>query len=217
MSRVKAVIFDMDGLMFDTETIYYQSNQATADSIGLPFNYAFYEKYIGTSEKDFFNALHNEHHDEKLVQLFIEKSKIDIETALLAKPLPQKKGLRALLDYLKEKEIEMVVASSTEHRLVETLIQNADLSHYFSGIVGGDEVENSKPDPAIFLKALSKTKAEKAEALVLEDSLNGVRAAHAAGIPVIMVPDLLNPDREAQEKATAVLEDLTEVISYIKK
>ncbi|WP_208559018.1 HAD family hydrolase [Marinilactibacillus kalidii] len=216
MTKVKAVIFDMDGLIFATEKLYYQSNQATADEIGLPFNYTFYEKYIGASDKDFFGALHEEHQNPSLVDQFIKKSKEDIHHTLLTTSLPKQKGLMTLLDYLQSKDIEMVVASSTEREIVNIMIGNADISNYFKAVVGGDEVENSKPDPAIFLKALGYTSAEKEEAVVLEDSLNGVRAAHAAGIPVLMVPDLLKPNQEAKEKATDIVSDLTKVIDYIK-
>lgn len=216
MTKVKAVLFDMDGLMFDTESIYYRSNQTTADSIGMPFDYPFYERFIGTSEKDFFAAIRLEQKDETLVDQFIENSKLDIERALLKEALPQKKGLKDLLDYLKEKNIEMVVASSTERSMVEKLLNNAGLTDYFTGIVGGDEVENSKPDPAIFIKALEATSAKTEEALVLEDSLNGIRAAHTAGIPVIMVPDLISPNEEAKAKAVNILEDLAKVIEYIE-
>ncbi|MFL2061692.1 HAD family hydrolase [Marinilactibacillus psychrotolerans] len=216
MPKIKAVLFDMDGLMFDTESMYYRANQATADSIGMPFDYPFYERYIGASDKDFFAAIRSEQTDKHLANRFIEQSKIDIEKALLEKALPKKLGLEKLLEYLKSQNIEMIVASSTERNMVEKLVNNAGLSKYFTEIVGGDGVKDSKPDPAIFLKALSKTTATPSEALVLEDSLNGVRAAHAAGIPVIMIPDLISPNEEAKEKATDILPDLTKVIEYIE-
>ncbi|API89176.1 hypothetical protein BKP56_07895 [Marinilactibacillus sp. 15R] len=216
MPKVKAVLFDMDGLMFDTESMYYSANQATADSIGMPFDYPFYERFIGASDKDFFAAIRLEQADEHLADRFIKQSKVDIEKALLEKALPKKMGLEKLLKYLKSKNIEMIVASSSERNMVEKLVNNAGLSKYFTGVVGGDEVRDSKPDPEIFLKALSKTTADPSEALVLEDSLNGVRAAHAAGIPVIMIPDLISPNEEAKEKATDILPDLTKVVDYIE-
>lgn len=215
MPQLKTVIFDMDGLMFDTESIYYQANQKTADKIGLPFDYAFYEKFIGASDADFFQALYDAHDKKELVDEFVKQSREDIEEDLLSRPLPKKEGLDELLAFLKEKEFELVVASSTEHRLVHALLEKADIAHYFDGVVGGDEVENSKPDPAIFLKAWNKTNSSKEETLILEDSLNGIRAAHAAEIPVIMVPDLFQPNQEALDKTVAVYSNLLEVKEYI--
>lgn len=215
MAQIKAVIFDMDGLMFDTETIYYQANQKTADKIGLPFDYAFYEKYIGASDEDFFQALYAEHDEKALVDQFVKQSREDIVEDLLNSPLPKKAGLDELLAFLKEKEYELIVASSTERHLVDALLKKAGVAHYFDGVVGGDEVKNSKPDPAIFLKASEKTRASKEETLILEDSLNGIRAAYAAEIPVIMVPDLFQPNEEATEKAVAIYSDLLEVKEHI--
>jgi len=84
-------------------------------------------------------------------------------------------------------------------------------------VVGGDEVKDSKPNPEIFLKALERLGTGKKETLVLEDSLNGVKAAHNAGIPVIMIPDLFVPNAEAKEKAVEIKDILNEVIDYIEK
>jgi HAD superfamily hydrolase (TIGR01509 family) len=217
MPQIKAVIFDMDGLMFDTESIYYKANQKTADELGLPFDYPFYEKYIGASDEDFFAAIYEANDDKKLVDAFIKKSREDWVDYLLNVSLPKKKGLVELLDFLREKGCTLVVASSTERWLVDQLLKKAEVDHYFDGVVGGDEVERSKPNPAIFLKAWEKTTAKKEETLILEDSLNGIRAAYDAGIPVIMVPDLFEPNDEAKEKTVTIYEDLLEVKEYVKQ
>lgn len=216
MTQVKAVIFDMDGLMFDTESIYYKANQKTADEIGLPFDYPFYEKYIGASDEDFFQALYDAHEDKKLVDTFIKKSREDVVDYLMSVSLPKKKGLLELLDYVKAEGYTLVVASSTERWLVDQMLEKAEVADYFDAVVGGDEVKHSKPDPAIFIKAWGNTTVEKEETLILEDSLNGIRAAYGAEIPVIMVPDLFKPNDEAKEKAFAIYDDLLEVKEYLK-
>lgn len=217
MTPVQAVIFDMDGLMFDTESIYYKANQKTADEIGLPFSYDFYQAYIGASDEDFFQALYEAHDNQALVDQFVKQSREDVNHVLLNEPLPKKKGLIELLNFLKEKNIKLVVASSTERWLVDALIEKAGISDFFIDAVGGDEVAKAKPDPSIFLKALKKTGAKAKEALVLEDSLNGVLAAYDADIPVIMVPDLFEPNDEAKEKTETIVDNLLEVKEYIKK
>jgi len=216
MPRIKAVIFDMDGLMFDTETLYYKANQQTADRLGLPFDYAFYEKYIGASDKEFFNAMYEANEDKELVDAFVEQSDRDARTMFFSGQLKKKPGLDKLLAYLKEKNIKKIVASSTERNLVEQLIAEVDLRDYFVDVVGGDEVEHSKPHPEIFIKALERLGTDKEETLVLEDSLNGVKAAYSAGIPVIMIPDLFIPNEGLKEKAVEIKDNLNEVIDYIE-
>ncbi|MER2064667.1 MAG: HAD family phosphatase, partial [Alkalibacterium sp.] len=188
----KVVVFDMDGLMFDTEPIYYKANQKTADVLNIPFDYSFYEKYIGASEDDFFAAMYDKFPNSN-VQQFIKDSKKDVEDLLLSEPPAMKKGLVELLTYLKENNYRTVVASSSDRKLVEKLLDMSGLKGYFDNFIGGDEVARSKPHPEIFEKALQLVGDQNSEVLVLEDSLNGIRAAHSAGFKVVMVPDLVHP------------------------
>ncbi|WP_027107634.1 HAD family hydrolase [Lacticigenium naphthae] len=217
MNQIKAVIFDMDGLMFDTETIYYQANQAAADEINMPFDYGTYEKYIGTADEVFFAGLYKQHESKELVDLFIEKSELAVKEMMQNRPVPLKKGLIPLLDYLKKNNIKRIVASSSQRELVEFLLKKNKISHFFDEITGGDEVVNSKPAPDIFLKSLEKLGTDPKETLILEDSLNGVRAANAAEMLVIMVPDLFQPNSEAKEKSLMICEDLDEVRKILEK
>lgn len=211
----KAVIFDMDGLMFDTEAIYYKANKKTADRIGLSFTKEFYLQFVGSSDKDLFNGMYNHFKDDEKVDLFVEQSNNDAHEMLTSGKVEKKKGLGELLDYLKENKIKCVIASSSEKWLVEAVTKKNEVRDYFIDTVGGDEVENSKPNPDIFLKALEKLGTSKDETLVLEDSLNGVKAAYSAGIPVIMIPDLIEPNEEAKEKALSVEENLLKVKKFI--
>ncbi|EXJ22829.1 Beta-phosphoglucomutase [Alkalibacterium sp. AK22] len=211
----KLVIFDMDGLMFDTERLYYEANQKTADRIGIPFDYAFYRQFIGVSDKDFFKAM-EERFETNQVDQFKQESVKDLRVLLETTVPDQKKGLKELLTYLKDNGYKMVVASSSERRLVLKLLENAGLYAWFDGIVGGDEVQDSKPQPDIFLKACDLIEGDVSKVLVLEDSLNGIKAAHQAGFPVVMVPDLIEPNAYARTLAQAICEDLHEVLIKIK-
>lgn len=211
----KLIIFDMDGLMFDTEPLYYKANQLTADKIGIPFDYAFYEKYIGASEKDFFNAMYD-HFEKVKVEQFIKDSVVDLKAALFASPPILKKGLVDLLEYLKANEFKTVVASSSEKAVVLQLLENANLLDYFDGVVGGDEVVHSKPHPEIFKKARQLIEGDITDVLVLEDSINGIKAANAADYSVVMVPDLINPDSHIEKLTLDICHDLHEVLSKIK-
>lgn len=211
----KVVVFDMDGLMFDTEPIYYKANQETADALNIPFDYAFYEKYIGARESDFFDAMFKQFSKDS-VQQFIADSKKSIEEHLLSEPPAMKKGLVDLLIYLKGNGYKTVVASSSKRQLVEKLLDMTDLHRYFDAYIGGDEVTKSKPHPEIFQKAVQLVGNELTEVLVLEDSLNGVRAAYSAGYSVVMVPDLVQPTEEAKAKSLEICEDLEEILIKIK-
>ena len=216
MTDYKAVIFDMDGLMFDTETIYFQANQKTADRVGLDFTKDFYLDHVGGSERDFFQAMYDHFEDKDKVDRFMKESQADVYDLLTSDQVPKKEGLIDLLDYLKKEGIQMVVASSSDKWLVDKVVTINGVKDYFVDLVGGDEVDQTKPEPDIFLMALDKLGTSKAETLILEDSLNGVRAGYAAGLATIMIPDLIQPGPEAREKSLAIEENLRQVIKYFK-
>lgn len=206
----------MDGLMFDTESIYYAANKKTADRLGLDFTKDFYLQFVGSSDQALFQGMYDHFNDDEKVSQFVDQSNADAHDMLTNGKIDKKKGLIELLDHLKAKGVKLIIASSSEKWLVEEIIQKNEVDKYFTDIVGGDEVDESKPNPDIFLKALEKLGTKKEETLVLEDSLNGVRAAHSAGIPVIMVPDLISANDEVRNKALAVEESLLDILKYFK-
>lgn len=206
MSKIKTVIFDMDGLMFDTEKIYYRASQETADKLGMEYSFDVYSKFIGAGNDIMVNTMHEMYEDHDLLAQFLKDSQVELEDKLRNGPVDLHEGLIELLDYLKEEEIPAVVASSTHRELVEHLLERLDVRHYFKDVIGGDEVPTAKPDPAIFNKAFSKTGIDnKEEALILEDSKNGVLAAAGANIPVIHIPDMIELDEQTAKKAVAIL------------
>lgn len=213
MAKIKGVIFDMDGLLFDTEKIYYQTQQAAADKMGFAFDEEVYKRFIGVSDEEVWQEyfqMYADHGREK-IQEFIDESWGAAKEHFKTGEVDLKPGVKELLAELKQRNIPKVVASSNVREVIETLLDHAGIADDFIGIVSADDVQRAKPAPDIFQKALTLLELEPQEALVLEDSQNGIYAANAAEIPVIMVPDMLLPDTELRDKTVAVCDSLLEV------
>lgn len=216
MTKIEAVIFDMDGLMFDTEVLYYEANRKIAKRIDLAYTWEFHEKYIGVSDEEFHKELYLTFETEAAETLINEGGQALLEHVEV-NGLRKKKGLIELLDYLESKNIKKIVASSSIKSLVSLFLEKEQLTPYFDAIIGGDEVTRAKPSPEIYEKAWLKTQVPKEHTLVLEDSLNGIRASYDANIPVIMIPDLILPTNEAKEKTLMILDDLNQVKTFIEQ
>lgn len=205
---MKAVIFDMDGVIFDSERAVYQGWKELAEKYGIKDLEIPYRKCIGvnaTASKQIFLDFYGEDfpYDEyKQEQREAYHKKYD------GGRLPLKPGVRELLLHLKECGFLIAIASSTRTALVKQQLQDADLYAYFDVIVGGDQVTRSKPFPDIFFRAAELLQVKPEEAYVIEDSYNGIRAAKAAGMVPIMVPDMLPADDEMKEKAWKICENL---------
>ncbi len=215
---IKAIIFDMDGLMIDSEKISYKCYKAILNKYGYSFTLDEYIKdYPGKplmASLEFINEKYHLNYDvQEQLEYFhqLEYDFIENEGVQL------KKGLLELLHYLKENNYQTIIASSSHQERAETLLKAHHISHYFDDTVYGKEVKRGKPFPDIFLKACEKLNIQTNEALVLEDSEAGIQAAYDAGIPVICIPDLKYPQQEYIDKTEAVLESLKDVISYIQK
>lgn len=213
---IKAVIFDMDGLIFDSERLYAKANVKTAKTLGLDKDEAYFYQFVGIGAQDMAERM-KEAFDDDLVDEFFRLGEEDAHELLLHGEVPTQPGLYELLDYLDDAGIEKVIASSSEVYMIDVMTKNAGIRDRFSAIHGGDQVKQTKPAPDIFELAWSNLGVSKEETLVLEDSINGVLAAYAAGIPVIMVPDTVEPTDEVRDKALAVVNNLSEVANYLKQ
>ena len=203
---MKLVIFDMDGLMFATEGIDMQCFKKACNEFGYTIEEEFQMGLIGMNEHEAFPVYDIRALSWKMkMEYFYEKG------------LPIKKGLKELVIYLKEMKIKIAVASSSSIKIINEYLQLSDLENQFDYIVGGDKVVHSKPDPEIFLKVLEHFNFDSSEALVLEDSNNGLLASHRANIPVICVPDLVENKPELLALTYKTLPSLLEVKDEIAK
>ncbi|MHC5228352.1 HAD family hydrolase [Enterococcus sp. LJL99] len=219
MNKFEGVIFDMDGLLFDTELVYYESTQKIADEMGIPYTKELYMDFIGVSDEEVKAHYHQiyQEHGKETVDEFIRRSYEDTYQVFASGAVPLKDGVLELLDYLDQAQIPRVVASSNVRSAIELLLSNAEIQDRFSGILSAEDVTRAKPDPEIFNKAVDFLGTKPEKTLVLEDSKHGISAAKAAGIPVIMIPDLIEPTPEIETKTLAIFDSLKKVPSYLAK
>ena len=214
--RMRAVIFDMDGVIFDSEKLYIDCCVEAAEPLGMENIVETVYRCIGVTTEVTLRILTEAYHDAALVASFRAAADSLFREKYRAGLLQVKPGVRELLTELKSRGLKLAVASSTRTEAVERELADAGLLPFFDRIVGGDRVGRSKPNPDIFLKAAEALGETPERCLVIEDSFNGIRAAKAAEMTVIMVPDLLQPDEEMLALADAVEPSLLQVLERLR-
>lgn len=208
---IKGAVFDMDGLMFDTENLTYKLQKEILAEAGLEFSLDDYKKTIGKRLADLpvlFYELFGESYDFDRFRLECRNAYIKYTEEY---GIPVKDGLFELLDELKEKDIKIALATSTTRGSAERTLKIAGVFDYFDELVCAEDVKNGKPDPEPFLKAAEKLSLEPSECIALEDSFNGIKSAYLAGMKTVMVPDLIEPDDEIKAMCDLVLGSLNEL------
>lgn len=212
---IKAVIFDMDGLMLDTERLFIKAWDWAGEQLGVgPFGYLGMKTLGMTVEAD--RAIINETFGGRITLEQVSELKHEyFRRTFDEQGVPVKPGLFELLKWLKEQEIRTSVATSTPAKTALPELEEAGILPYFDEAICGDMVKNGKPAPDIFLMAAEKLGVAPENCMVLEDSPNGIRAAFAAKMTPVMVPDLVKPDDEMREKAAYIVESLFDVPAVI--
>ncbi len=216
MKDYKAVIFDMDGVIFDSEKRVVECWQVIADKYGIPDIELACRECFGCNQvvakerflRRYGENFHYVEYKKEMSDLFHEHYDNG--------NLPMLPGVVEILTFLKDSGKKIALATSTRRASAEQGLTWAGIIDYFDAIICGDMVERSKPEPDIFLKACEALNIEPAEAYVIEDSYNGIRAAHRGGLMPIMVPDMLEPDEEMEELSVVIIEDLNKVIDYLR-
>lgn len=214
--QYQAVVFDMDGVIFDTERLVIEFWKEVAKKHNIPNVEHTCIQCLGTNRvrtREIF--LENYGADFPYDPYRAEVTEL-FNTHYKGVPLPTKPGVRELLSYLQEQDIKVGLASSTAQHLVRDEIGTAGLLLYFQTLVCGDMVEHSKPAPDIFLKACEILNADPTKSIAIEDSFNGIRSAHCAGMTPIMVPDQVQPTDEIRTLAFHVMPSLLDVLNWLK-
>lgn len=205
----------MDGLLFDTETIYGKEWEKLARLYGFTVSQQMMNDLYGTSGAFMESIVKHyvPHMDPtRLIMEIFENAR-----KTLSDSVPVKPGVYELLDYLKEQKVKIAVASSSPMDLIEKNLRLTGITSYFDVIVSGEQVEHGKPDPDIFLLAAKKLGLEAADCYVLEDGINGVYAGVRAGCATIMVPDMAAPNEEIGHICIGIYDSLSAVLNAIKE
>lgn len=214
---IRAVIFDQDGLMFDTERLSSEAWNLAGAGMGVHLEESFLCTIRGMVWAGAKKRFEEEFGTDFDAGSLREGKQREFRRLLAERGVPVKPGLRGLLAYLKEHRYKICMGSASSRDYCESNLKETGLDGYFRGIISGDMVSHAKPDPEIFLRAAELMGEKPENCLVLEDSLNGVRAGLDGGFHVIMVPDLTQPDEELSSRVDFVCASLADVPGCLEK
>jgi HAD superfamily hydrolase (TIGR01509 family) len=211
---VKAVVFDMDGLLFDTEKLYGRAIMTAAQELGVEMTEQVFLTFVGTpwahNRQQMFEAYGENYPAEELRLVWMEHFEMLLKDGLDLKP-----GAVEMLDLLDTLCLPRAIATSSSHGTADHHLAAHGLTHRFHQIVAAGDYAHSKPAPDPFLKAAEMLGVDPRDCLALEDSLNGVRSAASAGMMTVMVPDLIQPPDEIRHLCATVASSLLDVPALI--
>lgn len=214
---LRAVVFDMDGLMFDTERLCVLAWNEAGTQMGIgPAGY-MNQKTLGLTRlmaRQVWREVFGEAFDFEELD---RRTRTFFDRWYAEQGVPVKPGLHELLDYLKEQGYRTAVASSTGEAEVKRCLEGAGVAAYFDAVVGGDCLSASKPAPDIYLKACAELHERPEDCMALEDSRNGILSASRAGLKAVMIPDQWQPDAETEALLYAKCGRLDEVIALLER
>lgn len=217
MKDFDAVIFDMDGVIFDSERATLLCWLELSKEKNFENIYEVFLKCTGTTMEKTKSIVLEAYGDDFPYDEYASLASKMYHARYDGGKLPVKKGVKDILEYLKENNKKIALASSSRKETVEKELRDAGIYSFFDEIVTGDMVNRSKPEPDIFLKACEAVGVKPDRAYAIEDSYNGIRAAFRGGLKPIMVPDLLEADDEMKKLSDKVLNDLNAVIGYLNE
>lgn len=209
------VIFDMDGVLFDSERLDMDCWKKIAKVRGLENIEVPLRASIGANRASVIENLHKQYGNDFDAEDFIGAATVLFDEYVAEKGMPIKPFAKECLSRLKENGARVGLASSTNVERVKKQLTDTGLIKYFDDVVGGGMYKKGKPDPEVFLTSCERLKGNPATTFVIEDSFNGIRAAFAAGMKPVMVPDLLTPNEEITSMCHKIFTNLKEAYTYI--
>ncbi len=212
---MKAVVFDMDGVLFDTESVCMKAWDYAGEVMGVGKAGYMVLKTLGMNADKAVEIIKTEFGAGFDAVKFKQIGKNYSYDYFNTYGVPEKPGLYEILDYLKNKGYKIALASSTSSQSVHHHLKEKDIEKYFDAVICGDMVEKSKPEPDIYLKACAQLNENPDNCIAIEDSKNGILSAHRAGLQVIMVPDLWQGEAETDSFLLAKCKSLIEIMSIL--
>lgn len=210
-------IFDMDGLLLDSERLYFSFLKKCMAEAGYKLELSQYCRTLGIAGELLVNTMREMFGPDYPFYEISRKAAERMDAYCAEQPIPVKDGILPLLEFLRERGVPCCVASSTRKQRVESQLKSAGLYSFFSFFMCGDMVERSKPEPEIFLRCAEHFRVSPENCVVLEDSENGILAAANGGIPVICIPDLKQPAPEIGRLAMFTAKSAWDVLDYFGK
>ncbi|MBF0278051.1 MAG: HAD family phosphatase [SAR324 cluster bacterium] len=216
LKQFQAVIFDMDGLLLNTEQISLDTFLETCRIFDLEPEPEIYLRCVGTNDNKtreiILDAFGSNFPYDAMRKIWVEKYENQVQTH----PNLVKSGAKDFLKFIADSSLKTALATSTNYQMAVTKLKKTELFPFFLAIVGGDQVKHSKPSPEIYLKAAQLIEVDPKDCLVLEDSDIGVSAAHHAGMFVIQIPDLKAPSPETRALGHQVFPSFKELRTFLK-
>ena len=213
---VEGALFDMDGLLLDTEAVYIEALQAAARSLGREMPLSLCHSTVGVpgSER---TAMIEQHYGEGFSMADFRTHFSVHVRGLLDAGVPLKPGALELLDFLAGRGLPLAVATSARRVTAETNLAKAGLLGRFKALATRDDVERTKPHPDVYLEAARRLGVAPERCIAFEDSDVGLSAAHAAGTMAVLVPDLITPSFEIRAKCVQVVPDLHAALTFFRQ
>ncbi len=217
MRSIKAIIFDKDGVLVDSERVRRDCLKKSAKKHQLPFEDEFYERFLGCNHETSLKILIERYKDENIVNELMDNFALYVKEEYENKNVHLKPGCNEILEYVKQNAIPYALATGSSYEGVrDDFLNNGYDSIPFEHIITGDQIKHSKPDPEIFLKAADLMGIDIQDCLIIEDSPKGLEAAIKAGAVTCFIKDLATPDEELLSKVSYKKKDLFEVKELIK-
>ena len=214
---IKGAIFDMDGLMFDTERLVYHNWQAMMDEAGYTYDLETFKQTIGKRKKEVEQFYLATYGADFPYWEFSDKGRARYINLVQTEGIPVKKGLYEILNRCKNSGVKIALATSTSRNTAELNLRSANVLSFFDELVCGEDVKNGKPHPEVFLTAAKRLGLAPEDCAAFEDSINGIKSAYAAGMTTVMVPDFLQPTDDIMPMIDYLCRDLNEAAHIFNK